>query len=190
LEPAVEQQFHAALRALHRAGFAVEMRPVPEIDAILGEQQRVGTLVGMEAWRRHRAHLERHRTAMDPRVALRLERGGAAGDEVYEALLGRRGRLAAASQEMFAGAMLVLPTVACTSPLLQPLLDDDDAYFAANARVLRNTMIANLLDWCAVSLPMGRDERGLWTGFMLCAGRGQDRALLEVARLLAPIILQ
>lgn len=189
LEPAVEQHFRAALERLGRAGFMVEMGIVPQIDTILQEQQRVGTLVGMEAWRQHRAHLVAHADHMDHRVVTRLRQAGSASEPDYQGLLATRQQLAASSQSAFSGRMLVMPSVACTSPLLRPLLQDDDAFFATNRRVLRNTMVANLLDWCAISLPLARNERGLWSGFMLCAGRGQDRALLETARLLAPLIL-
>ena len=189
LDPAVERHFQAALERLRRAGFAIEVAAMAEIDAILQEQQRVGMLVGMEAWRQHRAHLVAHTDSMDPRVVTRLRQACDIGEPVYTDLLEIRRCLAAASQAAFAGRMLIMPSVACTSPLLQPLLQDDEAFFSANRRVMRNTMVANLLDWCAISLPMARDERGLWSGFMLCAGRGQDRALLDLARLLAPLIL-
>jgi aspartyl-tRNA(Asn)/glutamyl-tRNA(Gln) amidotransferase subunit A len=39
------------------------------------------------------------------------------------------------------------------APPLAPLLASDDAFFAINARLLRNPSVVNLLDGCALSLP-------------------------------------
>jgi Asp-tRNA(Asn)/Glu-tRNA(Gln) amidotransferase A subunit family amidase len=39
------------------------------------------------------------------------------------------------------------------APPLQPLLEDDELFFATNARLLRNTSVVNMADGCALSLP-------------------------------------
>jgi aspartyl-tRNA(Asn)/glutamyl-tRNA(Gln) amidotransferase subunit A len=45
---------------------------------------------------------------------------------------------------------------------------------------LRNTVISNFFDLCAISLPIPR-EGGLPTGLMLIARNGQDNRLFRIA---------
>ena len=74
---------------------------------------------------------------------------------------------------------VLAPTVACLPPYLKDLAEDD-AYFRANAQVLRNTHVFNLLDVPAVSVPCGR-----MVG-LTAASRPQEEALvLSVADALA-----
>ena len=47
----------------------------------------------------------------------------------------------------------ICPTVPIVAPPLQPLIDDDEAFFATNALLLRNPSVVNYLDGCALSLP-------------------------------------
>ena len=191
VEPAVARHFAAALRKLRDAGIRVTSAGLPEIDEALALTRTQGPLVGMEAWRVHRRFLEENEARMDPRVASRLRQSAGASDAHLAAVQAQRRALARRSQRGFSGNRLVVyPTVACTSPALEPLLRDDDAYVAANARVLRNTMVANLLDWCAVTVPMDVDAEGLWSGLMLCAGRLQDRALLRAAALVVTALMR
>ena len=46
--------------------------------------------------------------------------------------------------------------------------------------LLRNTVIVNFFDLCAISLPIPR-EGGLPTGLMLVARNGQDHRLFRIA---------
>ena len=74
----------------------------------------------------------------------------------------------------------VCPTVPVVAPPLQPLLDDEAAFFAANALLLRNPSVVNHLDGCAITLPChGADE--LPVGLMLFAPGLHDDALLDAA---------
>ena len=71
------------------------------------------------------------------------------------------------------------PTVPVVAPALEPLLADDEAFFAVNGLLLRNPSIVNLLDGCALSLPC--QPRGeLPVGLMLWAGALADDTVLDV----------
>jgi aspartyl-tRNA(Asn)/glutamyl-tRNA(Gln) amidotransferase subunit A len=66
------------------------------------------------------------------------------------------------------------------APAVAELETDDEAFFKANGRVLRNTFVVNFLDGCAFTLPChGADE--LPVGLMLAAPAGQDAELAGVA---------
>ena len=45
------------------------------------------------------------------------------------------------------------PTVPIVAPRIEDLRVDDAAFFAANALLLRNPSVVNMLDGCALSLP-------------------------------------
>ena len=59
-------------------------------------------------------------------------------------------------------------------------LTNDAAYTTINSRVLRNTMLINLMDGCAISLPIAKPDEAP-VGLMLAAPGGHDRRLLALA---------
>lgn len=91
-------------------------------------------------------------------------------------------RTAASATEKLAEVDVVaVPTVAVTPPTAEAVAASDD-YARLNIKVLRNTSIANLLDLCAVTLPVGRDAAGLPVGLMLMAVAGSETRLLATAQ--------
>jgi aspartyl-tRNA(Asn)/glutamyl-tRNA(Gln) amidotransferase subunit A len=75
---------------------------------------------------------------------------------------------------------LICPTVPIVAPPLAPLLDDDEAFFATNALLLRNPSVVNHLDGCALSLPMQAPGE-LPAGLMVWAPGGSDDRVLDIA---------
>ncbi|MDO5667070.1 MAG: amidase [Alcaligenaceae bacterium] len=71
------------------------------------------------------------------------------------------------------------PTLVKTAPTVDEL-KDIEAYRKANMLVLRNTSIANLMDLCALSLPVGLDAQGIPIGLQLTAGARQEKKLLAI----------
>ena len=66
------------------------------------------------------------------------------------------------------------------APPLQPLITSDDKFFAANALLLRNPSLINLLDGCALSLPCHRE--GDWpVGLMVWGPAMADDRVLSVS---------
>ncbi len=175
LEPAVAAAFERAIGTLSAAGAVIT-----EIDlALLAEAahlQRGGGIPAAEAWAWHRAALATRQAQYDPRVALRIRRGEAVED--HAELLAERqawiARMCAGLQNFDA---LLSPTVAIVAPRMQPLIDSDDAFFAANALLLRNPSLINLADGCALSLPCHR--HGDWpVGLMVWStAMADDRVL-------------
>jgi aspartyl-tRNA(Asn)/glutamyl-tRNA(Gln) amidotransferase subunit A len=76
--------------------------------------------------------------------------------------------------------MIATPTVAFTPPRLDELADYD-AYRAANLRMLRNTPAANLLQLCAITMPVGLDALGMPVGLQLMGAHMQDDRLFAAA---------
>ena len=75
----------------------------------------------------------------------------------------------------------ICPTVPIVAPPLQPLLDDDEAFFATNALLLRNPSVVNYLDGCALSLPCQAAGRAAGRPDGLGAGAARRHRARRVA---------
>ena len=73
----------------------------------------------------------------------------------------------------------MLPTTANTPPRIADLADDK-AFATQNLRSLRNCVLINMIDGCAISLPAHR-EGEVPVGLMLAAAGGSDRRIFELA---------
>jgi Asp-tRNA(Asn)/Glu-tRNA(Gln) amidotransferase A subunit family amidase len=73
----------------------------------------------------------------------------------------------------------------CGPASLQSWLRDQ-----TNVRTLRNTALLNVLDWCGVSLPMGRGEADMPLGVLISGPAGTEDALLPVAAALEHLLAQ
>ncbi len=118
-----------------------------------------GGFAAAEAYAWHRRLLAEKAAGYDPRIRLRIERGARVSAADYLDLLAARARIIAgfeaATRDFDA---LVLPT----SPIVPPRiaeLDDEADYNRLNLLILRNTVPANFLDRCAISLPCHRAGR-------------------------------
>lgn len=180
LEPVIARAFERTLATLRRAGARVEELELAPLSRLAGLQAK-GGFAAAEAWAWHRPHLGRAAERYDPRVAMRIRRGEtmAAADyiDLHEA---RREWIAELTTRIADFDALLSPTVPIVAPELAPLLDDDDAFFAANARLLRNPSAINFLDGCALSLPCQAPDE-LPVGLMVWHGALHDDGVLQVA---------
>jgi amidase/aspartyl-tRNA(Asn)/glutamyl-tRNA(Gln) amidotransferase subunit A len=177
LDTAVAAAFERTLQTLSRAGAQVEEIALPAMDHI-GTLQTGGGFPAAESWAWHRRRLAERSADYDPRVALRIRRGEAIGAADYIDLLNARAAWITHMEASLRGFDAMLsPTVPMVAPPLQPLIDSDDAFFAANALLLRNPSVVNLLDGCALSLPC--HAAGEWpVGLMVWGPALADEAVL------------
>lgn len=174
----VASAFQAALSRLSTAGVLIEDIAVPEL-AELAAINATGGLSGAEAWTWHRALIERAGDAYDPRVISRIRRGQTMSAADLLELLQARSRWIASVERRIAGHdALLMPTVPVVAPTLAELVDDD-AYYRANALILRNPTFVNFLDGCALSLPCHAPGSAP-VGLTLAAAGGRDRAMLAL----------
>ncbi|MDE2452745.1 MAG: amidase [Burkholderiales bacterium] len=188
LEPAVAAAFEAALRALRDAGARIEPVALSEL-AELAAINAGGGFSAAESWAWHRQLIEAEGERYDPRVALRIRRGAAMSAADYIELGQARRRWIGRVEAALAGFDAALsPTVPMVAPALAPLVDDDEAFFACNARLLRNPSAVNFLDGCALSLPC-QAPGALPVGLMVWGPALADDAVLgaslEIERRLA-----
>ncbi len=180
LDATVAKAFGRSLAAVSRAGVQVEEIELPALSEAAGIMAG-GGFAPVEAWAWHRERIAREEPRYDPRVAQRIRRGERMSAAEYIELVARRAAwIAAMHAQMQDYDAMLSPTVPMVAPPIAPLLADDAAFFATNAKLLRNPSVVNLLDGCAISLPC-HVEGELPAGLMLWSGALNDAALLDTA---------
>jgi Asp-tRNA(Asn)/Glu-tRNA(Gln) amidotransferase A subunit family amidase len=189
LEPEVERCFRRTIASLRAVGATVDELPLPMFDELAGLNAN-GGLPAAESWAWHRKLLAHDATCYDPRVALRIRRGSSMTAADYiDLLAARRDWITRTESACASHDAWLAPTVPMVAPPLAPLLADDAAFFATNARLLRNPSVVNFLDGCALSLPC--HGLGGWpVGLMVFAPALQDDAVLSVGLAIEHLLAQ
>jgi aspartyl-tRNA(Asn)/glutamyl-tRNA(Gln) amidotransferase subunit A len=182
--------FGRSLQRLRDAGAQVQEIALPQT-AQMASLQAGGGLAAAESHAWHRALLERHTDAYDPRVLSRILRGaGISAADYLDLLAARRAWIAGMEVALQGFDALLSPTVPIVAPTLASLAPGearDDEFFHVNGLLLRNTSVVNLLDGCAISLPC-QAQGELPVGLMLWHAGGHDDAVLDAARLIEPLL--
>jgi aspartyl-tRNA(Asn)/glutamyl-tRNA(Gln) amidotransferase subunit A len=181
LDDTVAPAFDAACARLEAAGARLRRVALPEFGELAKIHAR-GSFTAAEAWAWHRGHIETSAAAYDPRVVSRIAAGASMSAADLLDLIAARRRWIAAVEARIAGFdALLMPTVPQVAPRIDALMHDDAAYFRANGLMLRNPMLINFLDGCALSLPCHAPGEAP-VGLMLAAARGRDRHLLALGQ--------
>jgi aspartyl-tRNA(Asn)/glutamyl-tRNA(Gln) amidotransferase subunit A len=180
LEPAVARAFESALQRLSQAGARIVQIPLVELSEV-AQINTPGGFSAVEAYAVHREALRSRRGEFDPRVAARLMLGEGVSAADYIVMQQRRREWIVRMGHRLAGFdALIAPTVPLVAPPIADLTESDEAFFAANRLLLRNTFPINFLDGCAFTLPC-QAAGELPVGLMLAAPGGHDAALAGVA---------
>jgi aspartyl-tRNA(Asn)/glutamyl-tRNA(Gln) amidotransferase subunit A len=187
IDPAVASAFDRALAILCEAGAQVERFRFPELARIAMMNAR-GSISNAEAFAIHRRlGLLSRRALYDPNVLARIELAHAMSAADYLDLLAARSSLINdADRRCRPFDALVVPT----TPILAPRLEDvgeSERFARLNQLALRNPAVVNLLDRCAVSLPMAVDGPAP-AGLMLIGETHGDARLLAIAAAVEPLV--
>ena len=176
----VRVTFEAALAAYDDGGFAITRIALPQLDRMT-EINRIGSFALIEAYRNHREHLRDRADLFDPQVLQRIRAGGRATPEAMDQLLALRATFATqVSQALAPFNAFLFPTVPIVAPPIDALVDDAE-FTRVNLLMLRNSTVINLIDGCALSLPIhtpGTAPVGLTIGGLA----GTDRRILAIAQ--------
>ena len=189
LDANVGRDFEAALSRLSKAGVRLVERPLRWLNQVEDLRQ----IITAEAYAVHRQRLTDSPAECDPRVRERIL--GAQSMDAATLLDLRARRAALIERYATEGSQeeaLVFPTVPQIAPLLALFDAESDANAEENYRrlgvfVARNTAVTNVLDGCAISLPM-HETGSAPTGLMLMAPHGADHQVLRVARTIEAIL--
>ncbi len=179
LDRHVTRAFKRAVKKLEAAGVHVTELQITAIE----DSARPGngaTILAAEAYAWHHRYLTTSYDAYDPRVSARMMPAAKTSAADYINLQNwRRQFLKDIEQSLAPYDALILPTTPIIAPAIDALEKDDEAYFAANVQMLRNTSIINQIDGCALSIPCHTEDEPP-VGFMLAGTAGQDQAILEI----------
>jgi aspartyl-tRNA(Asn)/glutamyl-tRNA(Gln) amidotransferase subunit A len=179
LDETVAKRFSHALDMLKRAGARLTDETLSQFDG-MAQVNSKGGVQPAEAFAVHRDLLSRRADAIDPNVRVRLERARNASAADYIDMVRDRARLIRSMGARLADLdVLVLPTTPIVAPTMAEVTPADE-FARKNAMLLRNTVVANFFDLCAISLPVPR-EGALPTGLMLVARNGNDHRLFRIA---------
>jgi aspartyl-tRNA(Asn)/glutamyl-tRNA(Gln) amidotransferase subunit A len=190
-DAAVIDNFEAALKALVARGAQVTRRRIAILDEVRQVAAEHGTITAAEAWHLHRGTVEGPDGGrIDPRVIARIDGGRTMTAFSLLTIQTTRARLRRAIIAELDGALLAVPTIPHTAPEIAPLEADPELFHKVNLKTLRNTMPGNFLDLAGITLPTGRDARGLPTGILVQApGPAQD-TLMGAALAIEPVIAE
>lgn len=182
-DPGIDEAFGQALRDLESAGaklISIDLPEAAEADALF----RSGGLVAadLEAFlTRHLPDWHHHQltTPLDDAMRRAAE---LPGEEYARRLACRRELVKRASTALERAGVeaLLMPTTPLTPPRRRDVATYAE-YTAADERILRHAGFINYLDWCALSLPAGKDAAGMPVGCQLAMPAGQEFRLVALA---------
>ena len=186
MDSTVAGAYGDALSRLSKAGAKIVDMPFVEFNDIT-TLNRYGGFAASEAYAWHHKLTETKGALYDPRVLVRIMRGKDQDATQYIELIRARAdlirRVAAISGQFDA---LIMPTVPIVAPSLASL-EAEEQFRTVNVLMLRNTMIANVLDRCAISIPCHRNGDAP-VGLMLVGEHGADRRLFSIAAAVEQIV--
>ena len=181
----VDTEVEAAVRASAQvfAGLNVNVDEISlEVLDDLVEWRAGPNTTAVEAYRYHRENFERYFDRFDPIVSERILDGHEIlATDFLQQLMDRTALRRKALTALENVDFLITPTTPFAAPVLEEI-DRDGVYFPTNGLCLRNTIAANLLDLCAVSLPCGFTRDGLPIGLQLIGHPHDEARLLRLAR--------
>jgi aspartyl-tRNA(Asn)/glutamyl-tRNA(Gln) amidotransferase subunit A len=179
LDETVDLKFSDAVARLNKAGAHISEEKLSLLDE-MAQVNSKGGVQPAEAFAIHRDLLSRRADAVDPNVRVRLERARSISAADYIDMVRERARLIRMMDSRIADVdVLAWPTTPIVAPTMQEVAAPDE-FARKNAMLLRNTVIVNFFDLCAISVPIPRGS-GLPAGFMLVARNGQDQRLFRIA---------
>jgi aspartyl-tRNA(Asn)/glutamyl-tRNA(Gln) amidotransferase subunit A len=180
LDAEVATAFGSALRRLSAAGARIEEAPFPEFAEVAAINAKGGfTAADSYAW--HASLLEKSEAGYDPRVSVRIRRGASQTAADYiELIASRRSLIERAQRRLATVDALVMPSVATVPPRIADLADDE-AFTRANLLSLRNATAINMIDGCAISVPVRNGGTDAPVGVTIAGATSRDRQILAIA---------
>ncbi len=176
MDPIIQSHFDRAVREIKAAGFVVESQHLKCLDRY--KTLPVWQFSAVESRAEYESVFLDKATDLDPRVHVRMSRANEVDAETYRQTLNMRSSLSDEFENELGSHVLLMPT----TPILPPRfseVESDDAFGRLNLLALRNPSVANVMDACSISLPIG--ESTTPAGLMLTAGHSRDEALLDLA---------
>ncbi len=180
--------FERTLAKLKSAGATVTQIDVPEFSEI-AQMNSKGGFAAAESYEIHKELMVGREHLYDPRVISRIMRGKEQSAADYAELVSARAAVIARYQARLRDFdVCAFPTVPVVAPR-KTEFDTDAEFGRLNLLLLRNPALINVLDGCAISLPM-QVQGEAPVGLMLSMPHGADHALLDWAASVEALLTQ
>ena len=181
MDKEVEAAVRASARIFAELGIHVDDIFLPELDDLTALRTR-GSLTSVETYLNFREHLENDLDQFDPIVASRMLDGKDFSAVDYLAVKNSYAELRRrTARSLHTVDALITPTTPFAA-LPVERADQEENYAQINGMCLRNTLPANALGLCAISLPCGFTREGLPIGLQLIGRPFDEGRLLRLAR--------
>lgn len=177
LDTLIEEGFAEQLARLEAAGVVVERRFIDALETY--KTLPVWQFSAFESQAFYSKSYDLETADLDPRVASRIARAKTISAEDFQQTQAARQAFIERMSVEEPNTVFLLPTVAVVAPKLSDL-EQDSEYDRLNLLCLRNTLLANVLNGCSISLPFNFQQEPM--GLMLTAGNGKDQAILDLAK--------
>ena len=185
--PGVVAAVEAAVTTLEHAGVSLVPLELPHTGEAF-DLLRAGGLAAPELAAFLEQESPSHLQTLDPVVVARIRAAEALPATAY---IQRRQRLEAMSRDAARALAdvdaLITPTVAVTPPRVDEVANTDD-YARHNVLALRNTVVANFMGLCGLTMPVGVDAAGMPVGLQLLAEPWQEAHLLRLGASLEGVL--
>jgi aspartyl-tRNA(Asn)/glutamyl-tRNA(Gln) amidotransferase subunit A len=139
-----------------------------------------GALISAEAYWWHRKWIQDGADKYDPRVIVRIRAGENITAASYIDLIKRREQFIRTINAASAGyEAMLMPTIPQSAPTIAEAGKDDETYLRLNSRMVRNTIVVNLFDGCALSIPCHVPGTPP-VGIMIAGTQNTDRKILAI----------
>jgi aspartyl-tRNA(Asn)/glutamyl-tRNA(Gln) amidotransferase subunit A len=180
VDPEVAQAVRSSGDVLSTLGARVESIAFPEA-AEAQELNPRGLVVAAEAYAIHQARIEQHLAEYDPIVSQRIMQGKQVTATEYLSLTRAWAELRSKVQRTLHNVdALLVPTTMLPALPVETIDASMDTYTAHNLQYLRNTVIGNVLNLCALSVPCGFTGQGLPIGLMIYGKPFQEDVVLRI----------
>jgi aspartyl-tRNA(Asn)/glutamyl-tRNA(Gln) amidotransferase subunit A len=187
LDPEVERATLVAIERLRQAGATIVDAPLEVLDEVYKFASTTGSALVLD-W--HNENIGVNGEKYDPLVWQRMLLGkDATREQMSRSLANRRFWIDRMNMALADYDAVICPTCACIAPEIAPLANNDEVFFAANSRILRNTNWVNALNGCAATIPVhARGEAPV--GLQIVGSHAADTRILSIAKSVEIVLQQ
>ncbi len=179
-EPTISEAVHHAIAELSAKGLKVTKISLPEA-ALARQSSLKGGIFGAEGQSFIEEYYPERMNTLDPHVAERFKVGSDITAIDYLKALRRISKLAGeANEKMHHIDAIVAPTIPVIPPTVEQV-EDSTSYKRYLGQMTQNTHPANLLEMCAITMPVGLDGIGMPVGLQFISRERCEERLLALA---------
>jgi aspartyl-tRNA(Asn)/glutamyl-tRNA(Gln) amidotransferase subunit A len=179
-QPGISEGVQGAIAELEANGARVGSLSLPEATQARESSLR-GGIFGAEGLSFIEEHYPERAETLDPNVGARFAEGrGISAIDYLKAIRRIHGFAEIANDKLRHVDVLVTPTLVVPPPTVEQVADVE-TYKRHLGQMTQNTHPVNLLELCAITLPVALDAVGMPVGLQLIARGGQEERLLAAA---------